>query len=448
MPFGLKNAGATFQRAMSYDFHDIKHVIEAYLDDLVARSRKRIDHPSHLRMVFERCHFYKIRLNPKKCVFTITSGRLLGFIVSNEGIQVDPFKVEAIAQLPPPSSIRQLQNLQGKANFLRRFIANYVEITKGFMHLLQKGVPFVWDDFAQRLFDALKKALVSTPLLSPPDYGRDFLLYLAAAESTIGMVLVQEDDALTEHVIYYLSRGLIDLYSKDACSSSSFVSRCHRGPFTKWGIDFTTCNPPSAANHKYIIVAVDYFTKWAEAMPTYKNDSDTAALFLFNQVISRFGVPREIVIDHGSHFQNQLMSKLAFKLGFQQENSSPYYPRANGQVEAVNKTLKTILQWIIDKNQSNWHVMLYSALWAYRTSVKTATGFTPFQLVYGMESIFPIECEIPSLKLVVELLPETSSLKERLLHLEHLDEQHRDVATMNEAHKKRVKMQYDKSVRP
>ena len=72
------------------------------------------------------------------------------------------------------------------------------------MRLLRKGVPFVWDDFAQRLFDALKKALVFTPLLSPPDYGRDFLLYLAVAESTIGMVLVQEDDALTEHVIYYL----------------------------------------------------------------------------------------------------------------------------------------------------------------------------------------------------------------------------------------------------
>ena len=209
MPFGLKNVGATFQRAMSYAFHDIKHVIEAYLDDLAARSRKRTDHPSHLRLVFERCRFYKLRLNPNKCVFVVTSCRLLGFIVSNEGIRVDPFKVEAIVQLPPPSSIRQLQSLQGKANFLRRFIANYAEITKGFMRLLRKGVPFVWDDFAQRLFDALKKALVSAPLLSPPDYGRDFLLYLAAAESTIGMVLVQEDDALVEHVIYYLSRGLI-----------------------------------------------------------------------------------------------------------------------------------------------------------------------------------------------------------------------------------------------
>ena len=130
-----------------------------------------------------------------------------------------------------------------------------------------------------------------------------------------------------------------------------------------------------------------------------------------------------------------MMAELALKLGFRQEHSSPYYPQANGQVEAVNKSLKTILQRTIDKARSNWNIMLYLALWAYRTSVKTATGFTPFQLVYGLESIFPIECEIPSLKLAVEILPDTSSLEERLLHLEHLDEQRRDAATMNEAHK-------------
>lgn len=91
---------------MSYAFHDIKHVIEAYLDDLASCSRRRIDHPKHLRLIFERCCFYKIQFNPNKCVFTVTFGRLLGFIVSMEGIRVDPFNVEAILQLPPPSSIR------------------------------------------------------------------------------------------------------------------------------------------------------------------------------------------------------------------------------------------------------------------------------------------------------------------------------------------------------
>ena len=102
------------------------------------------------------------------------------------------------------------------------------------------------------------------------------------------------------------------------------------GPFTKWGIDYTTCNPPSAKGHKYIIIVVEYFTKWVEAMPTFGNESETEALFLLNQVISRFGIPKEIFIDHGSHIHNNMMAELALKLGFQQENLSLYYPQANG----------------------------------------------------------------------------------------------------------------------
>ena len=80
------------------------------------------------------------------------------------------------------------------------------------------------------------------------------------------------------------------------------------GPFTKWGIDFITCNPHSARGHGYIILAVDYFTKWAKAMPAFVEDGKTAATFLFNHVISRFGVPQAIITDHGSHFRNIMMT--------------------------------------------------------------------------------------------------------------------------------------------
>ena len=86
------------------------------------------------------------------------------------------------------------------------------------------------------------------------------------------------------------------------------------------------CQPTSAEGHGYIIVAMDYFTKWAKAMPTYANDSNTIILFLFNHVIARFGVPQAIVTDHGSHFCNQMMDELSTNLGFCHENSTPYYP--------------------------------------------------------------------------------------------------------------------------
>jgi hypothetical protein len=109
---------------------------------------------------------------------------------------VDPLKVEEIVQLPPPCTVPQLQSLQGKANFLRCFITNYVKITKGFMLLLKKDTPFHWDKATQHSFEALKRALTSAPLLRPPNYNKYFLLYLVVAKLTIGMVLVQEDDFL------------------------------------------------------------------------------------------------------------------------------------------------------------------------------------------------------------------------------------------------------------
>ena len=122
---------------MSYAFHDIKQIVQPYLDDLPAHSSRRANHLTHLRAIFMRCRHYRIRLNPHKCIFCVESGRLLGFFISKADIHVDPLKVEAIVNLPPPSTLLQLQSLQGKAKFLRRFIPNYTELTKGFTRLLK-----------------------------------------------------------------------------------------------------------------------------------------------------------------------------------------------------------------------------------------------------------------------------------------------------------------------
>lgn len=99
------------------------------------------------------------------------------------------------------------------------------------------------------------------------------------------------------------------------------------GPFAKWGIDFTMCNPPSSTSHHYIFMVIDYFTKWVEALPTYSNDAKTATLFLFNHIIARFGVPQSIVTDHGTHFCNTMMIELTTILHLDHERSSPSYPK-------------------------------------------------------------------------------------------------------------------------
>jgi hypothetical protein len=99
------------------------------------------------------------------------------------------------------------------------------------------------------------------------------------------------------------------------------------GPFTKWGVDFMDCNPASVGGHHHIIMVMDYFTKWVEAMPTIKSDGETATLFIFNQIIARFRILKDIVTDHGSHFQNEMMTELASKLGLNTIIHPPTIPR-------------------------------------------------------------------------------------------------------------------------
>jgi hypothetical protein len=106
IPFDLKNVRATFQCAMTFTFHDLKHIVKAYLDDLVAHSYKTMDHTKHLRLVYERCCHYHIRLNPHKFIFCVRLRSLLVFLVSETGIMVDPLKIEAILRFPPPHTIQ------------------------------------------------------------------------------------------------------------------------------------------------------------------------------------------------------------------------------------------------------------------------------------------------------------------------------------------------------
>ena len=143
-----------------------------------------------------------------------------------------------------------------------------------------------------------------------------------------------------------------------------------------------------------------------------------------------------------------MMTELTAQLGMCHDNSSPYYPQANGQVEAINEVLVTMLQRTVGMQIRNWHLMLFSAFWAYQTTAKTTTRFTHFQFGYGLEATISIECEIPSLKIVVELLLDTSTEEEWLIYLESLDETHRIIALVIEAQNKQVKAKYNKTITP
>ena len=169
--------------------------------------------------------------------------------------------------------------------------------------------------------------------------------------------------------------------------------------FAKWGINFVgPIKPPSRHTHaEYIIVATDYLTKWVEAKATVKNDARTTAKFLYENVFTRYGLPIEIVSDQGVHFINEVISFLLAEFMVIHKRSAPYHPQANGQAESTNKTLCTVLTKIVGQSRTDWEQKLSSALWAYRIAYKTAVGATPFELVYGLNAILPIEFLVPTL---------------------------------------------------
>jgi hypothetical protein len=306
LPFDLKNVGTTFQRAMSYSFHDINHIVQPYLDDLPAHSLCRVYHPTHLRAIFVRCRFYRICLNPHKCVFCVESNRLQGFIASCQGIWVDPIKVEAILNLPPPSTLHQLQSLQGKENFLHRFIPNYVEITHGFTWLLKKYSEFIWDTVANDAFEALKLSLTQAPLLFPPDYSRDCFLYLVASEYTIGMVLVQEDDAHDEHVIYYLSQSLTSTeikyqhVEKLALATVQAIQRFRHYILSRKTIVIFHCNPMQHILTRQLLGGK--YSKWIVILQEFDLEFDRATSkksLVFSKLICDFphSTTENVVVD-------------------------------------------------------------------------------------------------------------------------------------------------------
>ncbi|KAG8493371.1 hypothetical protein CXB51_010931 [Gossypium anomalum] len=208
MPFGLKNAGATYQRAMVTLFYDMMHKeIEVYVDDMIAKSRTEEEHVQVLRKLFLRLRKFQLKLNPAKCTFGARSGKLLGFVVSEKGIKIDPDKVKAIQELPLLRTQKEVRGFLGRLNYIARFISQLTEKCDPIFRLLKKHNPGVWDEECQKTFDKVKQYLSNAPVLTPPSPNKPLILYLTVFENSMGCVLGQHDElARKEIAIYYLSK--------------------------------------------------------------------------------------------------------------------------------------------------------------------------------------------------------------------------------------------------
>ena len=161
-------------------------------------------------------------------------------------------------------------------------------------------------------------------------------------------------------------------------------------PFSVWGIDVIRRIAHKASNGcEYILVTIDYFTKWVEAASYSILKAKHVTRFLENNIICWFGVPQEIISNNGSHFKGEVW-RIMELYNIEHHKSSPYWPQANGAVEVANKNVKNILAKMV-VTYKDWAEKLSFALWGYRTSIRASTRATPYSLVYGSEAVLPIE---------------------------------------------------------
>ncbi|GKD50011.1 reverse transcriptase domain-containing protein, partial [Tanacetum coccineum] len=506
MPFGLCNAPGTFQRCMVAIFHDmIKKTIEVFMDDFSVFGDSFSSCLSHLDKMLQRCEDTNLVLNWEKCHFMVKEGIVLGHKISKTRIEVDKVKVDVIAKLPHPTTVKGIRSFLGHVRFYRRFIQDFSKIARPMTHLLKKETPFIFSKECIEAFETLKLKLTQAPILVALDWDLPFETMCDASDFAVGAVLGQRktkhfqpihyaSKTMTEAQAHYtttekellaivyafkkfwpylvlsksrvytdhsalkylftkqdakpillwwilllqefdvvirnkkgaenlvadhLSRletfpletlGMVTFRGDDNApcfadfanyhagnfcvhgkEALDILEACHNGPtgehhganltakkvfdagffwptiykdahelvkncdscqrqgkfsqrdempqnsiqvceiFDVWGIDFMGPFPSSRGN-KYILVAVDYLSKWVEAKALPTNDARVVCKFL-KSLFARFGAPRAIISDRGTHFCNDQFAKVMLKYGVTHRLSTAYHPQTSRQVK-------------------------------------------------------------------------------------------------------------------
>nr|GEX17074.1 hypothetical protein [Tanacetum cinerariifolium] len=451
MPFGLCNAPGTFQRCMMAIFHDmIKKMMEVFMDDFSVFENSFETCISHLDKMLKRCEDTNLCLNWEKSHFMVKEG-----IVLSHKIKA---KVDVIAKLPHPTTIKGIRSFLGHAGFYRGFIPDFLKIARPMTRLLEKDTPFFFSKECIEAFQTLKKKLIEAPILVTPDWDLPFELMCYASDFAIGVVLGQQK---TNHfqLIHYASKTMTDAQAHYTTSekellavvyafekfrpylvlSKSIVYTDHSALnylFNKqdakprqlqWVLllqefDFTVrdkkrsrepCRRPSAPIREpspkkpLIFSNLDNGPTGGHHGPNYtakkgkisqhdempQNSIQVCKIFDIwgidfmrsfpSSQGNKFGTPRAIISDRGTHFCNDQFAKAMLKYGVTHRLATAYHPQTSGQVEVSNRDLKRILERTVGENRASWSDKLDDALWAFRTAFKTPIGCTPYKLMYG-----------------------------------------------------------------
>ncbi|XP_072081062.1 uncharacterized protein [Arachis hypogaea] len=213
-------------------------------------------------------------------------------------------------------------------------------------------------------------------------------------------------------------------------------------PFNQWGLDILGPFPTAPGQVKFLIVGVDYFSKWVEAQPLARITSQQTITFVWKHIICRFGIPQHITTDNGRQFADQKFQAFLQNLKIKQHFASVEHPQTNGQAEAANKVILHALKKKLDEAKGLWAELIPEVLWGYNTTPQTSTKETPFRLVYGSEAMIPLEISQNSIRTYIKNQDETR--KSELDVIEEI----RDIATLRQrAAQQAIARQYNKAVR-
>nr|GEY29221.1 reverse transcriptase domain-containing protein [Tanacetum cinerariifolium] len=316
IPFGLCNASGTFQRCMMAIFHDmIKKTMEVFMDDFSIFENLFGTCLSHLEKMLKRCEDTTLCLNWEKSHFMIKEGIILGHKISKNGIEVDKAKVDVIAKLPHPATVKGIRSFLGPAGFYRRFIQDFLKIARPMTRLLEKDTSFFFSKESVEAFQTLKRKLAEAPILISPDWDLPFELMCDASDFAIGVVLGKHQE---KHFrpIHYASKTIIKAESNYTTTEKEMLAVVYA--FEKF--------------RSYLIMdkSIVYTDHSALKYLFAKKDSKAILLrWVWN--------PRAIISDRGTHFCNDQFTKVMLKYGVTYRLATVYHPPTSGHVEVLNR---------------------------------------------------------------------------------------------------------------